>query len=150
MKISHVSILIAGLFAGAAMAQPSTTTKMPDKDAAVTTPAGAAQGRAQTSVNMPQKGSDTKATPVPGSVAKEKQEKVVNSKAEQVQGSTSSAAKAGMEHPGAKSSHSKSTHGMNDSGMKKATPPEVLTTPAPGPANTTPTATSNSPTQPRK
>lgn len=145
MKIRLLSILIAGLFAGAAMAQPSSTTKMPDPNSAVTTPAGAAQGRAPTSINEPQQGSNVKATPVPGSVAKPDPNKVVNTKPSEVQGSTSSAAKAGMEHPGTKSGHR-----MEHADKNKGTPAVNLTTPAPGPANTTPTTSENAPGPARK
>lgn len=148
MKARLVSVLIASLFAGAAIAQPSATTKMPDKDSAVVTPAGAAQGRAPTALNTPQQGTAVKATPVPGSTTKEKEEKVVNTKSQQVQGDTSTAAKAGMEKPGSNSGKTMNkAQGMD---KEKAAPAVVLTTPAPGPANTTPTTTQNGPGPARK
>lgn len=144
MKIRLLSVLIAGLFAGAAMAQPSATMKMPDKDSAVITPPGAAQGRAPTAINTPQKGSDTKATPVPGSTLGDKEEKVVNTKPRQVQGSTSTAAQAAIEKPNASNS-GKSMNKMSEMDKKKEKdmPAVTLTTPAPGPVNTTPNPVPN-------
>ena len=129
--------LVVGLAAGGSIAQPSTTTRLPMKDSPIE-PAGGAQGRTPTSINTPDKGSGTKAMPVPGSTAMKKQEKVVNSRSEQVQGSTSSSAKATMQLPGRKPG--KKMDHMGAMSNNKGEPAVVLTTPAPGPANTTPSA----------
>lgn len=145
MKIKHLPVLLAGLFAAVAMAQPSATTKMTTPNSAQTATPGEAQGRAPTAINTPQQGSNVKATPVPGSVVDPAPKGAVTTKPYQTQGATSTAAGAAMQSPGAHTETDRKTVRSETRNERRSMPAETLTTPAPGPANTTPSATSNTP-----
>lgn len=147
MKFRIATVLAAGLIAGGAFAQTTTNSPMQGTAAAPTKPgtpteaAGAAQGRAPTSVNMPQTG--PKMASPKGSI-----DTGVVSTPSQAQGSTSTAPENVMRHDnkvqhtnaprdGMGHNTQKSTMHKNTTKKNKETP-VTLTTPAPGPANTTP------------
>lgn len=148
MKSQIATLIAVGLVAGSAFAQNTTskaplqgTAEMPAKAGQPTEPAGGAMGNAQTSLNRPQTGPAM--TSPKGAV-----DKGVVSTPAQVQGSTATAPEKVMHHDN-KVAHPAAP--VNAAGMKthkatmdkhvdKPTSPVVLTTPAPGPVNTTPNA----------
>lgn len=148
MKFRIATVLAAGLIAGGAFAQTTSNSPMqgtaqaPTKPGTPTEAAGAAQGRAPTAVNTPQSG--PKATSPKGAI-----NTGVVSTPSQTQGSTSTAPENVMRHDNkvqhttaphdgmGHSTHKSTTHKNNTHKTQKETP-VTLTTPAPGPANTTP------------
>ncbi len=149
MKFQIAALIAASLVAGGAFAQNTTTkaplqgtAEMPAKAGQPTEPAGGAQGNAPTSLNKPQTGPAM--TSPKGAV-----DKGVVSTPTQVQGSTATAPEKVMQHDNKVAHPATPVNGagmrtdkaMMDKNVDKPTAPIVLTTPAPGPVNTTPNAT---------
>ncbi|MEO8249072.1 MAG: hypothetical protein ABI589_06850, partial [Burkholderiales bacterium] len=143
------TLVVAGLFAGGAFAQ-AASTELPKKDSAVVVKPGAAQGRTPTSVtNTPvTSGTSTQAPSAP--VTDPKGAAVINTKPKQVQGQAKTAANKAIRKMDEPSTGAKKKMNKMHSTAKKPMTPEVLTTPAPGPAVTAPSAGSSNPLNQRK